>query len=213
MPPAEALAAVEPFAQFCSRPAVDVAADLERFRELLTKWQPAQNLVSRETLAAFWTRHVSDSLQVLRLVQATDRHFLDLGSGGGLPGIPLAVALQRDHVLVESNSRKASFLRAVARELTLPATVLAVRVEDFVSRETPDVITARALAPLPELFALSAPLFGPATRAIFHKGREYREELQQAAARWTFDVLQHQSAIAPDSVLLEIANLRPKSST
>jgi 16S rRNA (guanine527-N7)-methyltransferase len=212
VPSAEALAAVGPFAQFCSRPAADVAADLERFRELLTKWQPAQNLVSRETLASFWTRHVADSLQLLPLIRPSDQHFVDLGSGGGLPGIPLALALQRSHVLVESNSRKASFLRAVIRELALPATVDSERIEDFVSRETPDVITARALAPLPALLGLAAPLSGPTTRAIFHKGREYREELQQAAARWTFDVLQYQSAIAPDSVLLEIANLRPKSS-
>ena len=205
------LEAIAPYAECCSRPIAEVAADLEQFHALLLKWQPAQNLVSRETLADFWTRHVADSLQLLPLIRATDRQFLDLGSGGGLPGIPLAIAVYRQHVLVESNARKASFLRAVARDLALPVTILSQRIETIDSRETPDLITARALAPLPELLALIAPLSRPQTRAILHKGREYREELRAASAAYAFDVVEHRSRTDSGSVLLEIANLRPIS--
>lgn len=213
MPRAEALAAVAPYAQFCSRPAETIAAELEQFYDLLTRWQRAQNLVSRETLHQFWTRHIADSLQALPLLRASDQHFLDLGSGGGLPGVPLAIALERRHVLVEPNARKASFLRGVARELGAPIRVVQGRAEDLDSRETPDVITARALAPLPRLLALSALGFGPATRGIFHKGRQFRAELKEAAAAWAFDVVQHPSATDPGAVLLEISNLRPRSVT
>lgn len=211
MPPAEALAAVAPYAQFCSSPAGEVAAALEEFHLLLTKWQRAQNLVSRETLPEFWTRHVADSLQLLPLIRATDLHLIDLGSGGGFPAIPLAIALRRRHVLVEASAKKVSFLRAVIRELALPASVVASRIESVDSRETPDLVTARAIAPLPELLRLVTPLFGPRTRAIFHKGREYREELRAAADGFSFDVLEHQSLTEPSGVLLEISNLRPIS--
>ena len=205
------LEAVQPFAEFLSRPAKQVAADLERFRELLTKWQRAQNLVSRETLGEFWTRHVGDSLQALRLIRPRDQRFLDLGSGGGLPAIPIAIALKRSHTLVESNAGKASFLRTVARELALAVTVHAQRIESVDSRETPDVVTARALAPLPDLLSLCAPLFSRQTRAIFHKGKQYRAELDAAGAAWDFDVVEHESLIEGGGVLLEITNLRPRS--
>jgi 16S rRNA (guanine527-N7)-methyltransferase len=205
------LEAVAPYAEYCSRSAGDVAAELEKFRALLVKWQPAQNLVSRETLDTFWTRHAADSLQLLPLVRATDQQFLDLGSGGGLPGIPLAIALRRRHTLVDANARKASFLRTVARELALSVTVVPQRIGEVDSRETPDVVTARALAPLPELLGMIAPLSGPQTRAILHKGREYREELRAASHAFAFDVIEHQSRTESGSVLLEIANLRPIS--
>src|SRR6202008_4811456 len=101
---------------------------------------------------------------------------------------------------------KASFLRTVARDLSLPVGVLSQRIADVDSRETPHVITARALAPLPDLLALIARLSGPETRAILHKGRECREELRAAAAAFAFDVIKHESRTESGSVLLEIAN-------
>src|SRR6185312_2011558 len=106
-----------------------------------------------ETLTELWSRHIADSLQVLKLLSGDDRAFLDLGSGGGFPAIPLAIALRgtgKTFLLVEPNARKASFLRTVARELDLAVTVEARRSEEIDSRETisPDVITSRALASL-----------------------------------------------------------------
>lgn len=215
---AEALAAVAPYAPYLSRDIEAVAGDLDRYAALLTKWQAAQNLVSRETLNALWTRHVGDSLQVLKLLTPTDRHLLDLGSGGGFPAIPLAIARQGTggtFTLIEANQRKVSFLRAVARDLRLEVKVIAARIDEIDSRETirPDVITSRALASLTALCAYAAPFFGPNTRAIFHKGREYSEELVESRAVWQFDVIVVPSDTSTDGVLLELRDLCAKPTT
>jgi len=210
-------AAIAPYAQRFERPATEVIADLQRYRDLLARWQRVQNLVSRETLDDFWARHIADSLQVLRSVDAGDRRFLDFGSGGGLPAIPLAIGRKGPTAmvfeLVEPNERKAAFLRTVARELALPVEVFAIRAEQIDSRETspPDVITSRALAPLSLLCRYAAPLFGRSTRALFHKGREYGEELVESRAQWDYDVVVHKSDTSADGVLLELRNLRAKT--
>ncbi|HVX79932.1 MAG TPA: 16S rRNA (guanine(527)-N(7))-methyltransferase RsmG [Devosiaceae bacterium] len=213
----QALAVVERFrAEVVGEPEA-VAARLDSYIALLRRWQPAQNLVSRETLADVWTRHVSDSLQVLRLLTPRDQTFVDLGSGAGFPALPLAIA-RAGHpgtrfLLVESNGRKAAFLRTVAREIELPVTVLALRAEDLDSRETPvpDVITSRALAPLPLLCGMADRFAGETSRAIFHKGREYDEELRAAEASFSFDLRVVPSDTSPEGVLLELRNLRAKS--
>jgi 16S rRNA (guanine527-N7)-methyltransferase len=217
MAPEEARAAVAPYADLFVRPFEMVLDDLATYAALLAKWQSVKNLVSRETLAVFWPRHIADSLQVLRRVGEGDRRFLDLGSGGGLPAIPMAIARRGDpgasYVLVEPNLRKASFLRTVARAVELPLQVEARRAEALDSRETFDLITSRALAPLPHLLGLARPLFGPGTRAVFHKGREYGEEIAKSRAHWQFDVLVLESDTKVGSVLLEIANLRAKTAS
>jgi 16S rRNA (guanine527-N7)-methyltransferase len=193
-----------------------VAADLESYAQLLAKWQPVQNLVSRETLTDVWVRHFADSLQVLKLLRPSDNVILDLGSGGGMPAIPLAIASrgsQRRFLLVEPNGRKASFLRTVARELGLAVTVFDTRSDEIDSRETPavDVVTSRALASLPQLCAMAAPFFGPETRAIFHKGREHVEELVESSAVWHHDVVVTGSDTDPQGVLLELKNMSLKN--
>jgi len=212
LPSAQALETVQVYAEWLSRPAEAVVADLESFCELLTKWQRVQNLVSRETLNDVWRRHVADSLQVLKQLSPADNVILDLGSGGGLPAIPMAIGSKgsdRHFTLVEPNGRKVSFLRTVARELGLPVTVIDKRSDEIDSRETilPDVITSRALASLPQLCAMAAPFFGPDTRAIFHKGREHVEELVESSAVWHHDVVILASDTDPQGVLLELKNL------
>jgi 16S rRNA (guanine527-N7)-methyltransferase len=206
----KALAAAAPYEQYLARPVPQVAEDLERFCALLAKWNVSQNLVSRETVSDIWNRHVADSLQLLRFLRPEDHRFADIGSGGGFPAIPLAIARHgsdTEHVLIESSSKKASFLRAAIRELGLSATVVAGRAEQFETGEALGVVTARAVAALPALLGLAAPLFTPLTRGIFHKGREYRAEMEEAAALWRFDVLVHASDTDPSGVLLEISNL------
>jgi 16S rRNA (guanine527-N7)-methyltransferase len=216
MPSPQALAAVAPYAESLSRPAAEVAEDLESFSVLLQKWQRVQNLVSRETLEQLWGRHIADSLQVLPLLRPDDRTVLDLGSGGGLPAIPLAIAGKgaRNFILVEPNGRKASFLRTVSRELQLSVRVESLRAEELDPSELPeiDVITSRALAPLSQLCAMAAPFFGPKTRAILHKGREHVDELAESGAVWHHDVLVTKSATSEDGVLLELTKLRLKIS-
>ena len=212
----EAAAIAKRYAGSFLRPLADVAHDLESLSVLLLKWNAVQNLVSRETEKSLWTRHIADSLQILPLLRATDRRLIDLGSGGGFPALPLAVALKGGDAhfrLVEPITKKVAFLRTVIRELGLPAEVDARRAEETDSRETGpiDVITARALAPLPALCGLAAPFFGPGTRAIFHKGREHVEELRETRLAWDVDVVLTNSATDDSGVLLQLSNLRLKT--
>ena len=208
--------AIERYAPYFTRPLADVVADLESYAQLLRKWQAVQNLVSRETLDQVWSRHFADSLQVLPLLKSDERAFLDLGSGGGLPALPLAIALKGPNhyfTLVEPNGRKVSFLRTVARELGLIVTVEGSRSDQIDSRETPppDVITSRALASLPQLCTWMKPFFKSHTRAILHKGREHVEELAETVTRWDCDVVITASDTDPSGVLLTLTNLRAKA--
>jgi 16S rRNA (guanine527-N7)-methyltransferase len=208
--------AVAPYAAFLGRPVAEIVADLESYAQLLRKWQKVQNLVSRETLDAVWTRHFADSLQVLKLLRPNDHLVVDLGSGGGFPALPLAIALKgRDirFILVEPNGRKVSFLRTVARELGLTVSVEPHRSNEIDSRETGpvDVVTARAVASLADLCVMASPLFGAPTRAIFHKGREHLEELAESRLVWDHDVLIISSDTDPNGVLLELSNLSLKN--
>jgi len=209
----DARSVAERYAGFVSRSPVDIAADLESFARLLAKWQRVQNLVSRET-DEFWDRHVADSLQLLKFYRDESR-ILDLGSGGGFPALPLAIALKDrpvDFTLVESNAKKTAFLRAAARQLGLRIETLRERIETIAPRET-SLLTSRALAELSQLLTWSAPWFGDKTRALFHKGREYGDELDKSRALWQFDVIVHSSDTSGGGVILEISNLdaAPKS--
>ncbi|MBB4052418.1 16S rRNA (guanine527-N7)-methyltransferase [Devosia subaequoris] len=208
--------AILPYGPVFSRPVDEVARDLESYAKLLAKWQSVQNLVSRETLTHIWTRHFADSLQVLSLTTEDDRLCLDIGSGGGFPALPMAIASKgtdRQFVLIEPTARKVSFLRTVARELGLNVTVIGRRSDQVDSRETgvPDVITSRALAAMPQLCGWMAPFFGPNSRALLHKGREHVEELVESGAQWHHDVLVRVSDTDPGGVILTITNLRRKT--
>lgn len=201
-----------PYRDFLGRPETDVAAGLESFAALLLKWNRVQNLVSRETESALWDRHIADSLQLLKFYNPGDTRSLDLGSGGGFPALPLAIASgpDRDFILVEPIAKKASFLRTAARELGLNVTVHTARTEslDPAALGKISVITSRALASLTTLCGLAAPFVGPGTRLLLHKGREHVEELGESDAHWRYDVLVHPSDTHPEGVLLELRNLR-----
>lgn len=210
--------AIAPYAAHFGRSLDAVGSDLESYAALLKKWQAVQNLVSRETLGAVWERHFADSLQALPLLSGGDREFMDLGSGGGFPALPLAIAskgLDRHFVLVEPTARKVSFLRTVARELDLNVTVIGRRSDEIDSRETPvpDVITSRALAALPLLCDWMEPFFAAKTRAILHKGREHVDELTESGAHWHYDVVVNNSDTDPGGVILTITNLKRKSAS
>jgi 16S rRNA (guanine527-N7)-methyltransferase len=204
-------------AQF-GRPAEAVLEDLESFCALLVKWNAVQNLVSRETVGDIWRRHIVDSLQVLPLIRTSDRWVLDLGSGGGLPAVPLAIALKgtgRKITMVEPVGKKAAFLRTAIREFGLEAEVRNVRIEQIDSRETgpADLVTSRALASLTQLCAWMAPFFGPSTHAVLHKGREHPVELRESGLAWTVNVLVTESVTGDGGVLLQLTDLSAKATS
>lgn len=165
---------------------------LDAYVALLLKWQPIKNLVGPSTLPVIWSRHVLDSLQILEFLP-DEKIIVDLGSGAGFPGLVIAVMLANRpgacvH-LVESNGRKAAFLREVIRTLNLPAEVHNCRIEDA-KAELPDhidCVTARALAPLQELFEMQEKISKKPCKSIYLKGQDIDEELTQAAKYWSID--------------------------
>ncbi|MDX8495927.1 16S rRNA (guanine(527)-N(7))-methyltransferase RsmG [Mesorhizobium sp. VK22B] len=186
---------------------------LQAFEQLFLKWNRSINLAAPSTLDDVWRRHIMDSAQLARIAPAAKR-WVDLGSGGGFPGLVLGFLLaERPGAsidLVESNRKKASFLQSVTGQFSLPARVLARRIDDsyaFVSE--PEIVTARALAGLPDLLGLSAPWLTKGARALFHKGRDYRAEVEESAHRWAFDLVEHPSMTDPHGVILELSDLRP----
>jgi 16S rRNA (guanine527-N7)-methyltransferase len=187
----------------------ETANRLDRFIELLAQWQTKTNLVAPSTLPSLWTRHVADSAQLLELFPEALR-IVDLGSGGGFPGIVLACALaDRPGAvvhLVESNSKKAAFLREAARVTGSPARVHAVRIEEFSPKFTDpvDVVTARALAPLEELLPLAYPLLQRGAKAAFLKGQDVEAELTAASKTWNIDATLVPSKTSPSGRIVLI---------
>jgi len=164
---------------------------LDKFVALLVKWQRTINLVAPSTVAQVWTRHVADSLQLFDLAPDA-RIWVDLGSGGGFPGMILACALAGTAStvhLVESNTKKCAFLREVARLLAVPALVHATRIEDFDEYfdATADVVTARAFAPLDQLLAYAAPMLKRGAQGLFLKGQDVEAELTKASKYWNIE--------------------------
>jgi 16S rRNA (guanine527-N7)-methyltransferase len=156
--------------------APEVVAKLDAYEALLRKWQKAINLVGRSTLDEIWERHFHDSLQLIPLLPEGVKMLVDLGSGAGFPGMVLAIATGLEVHLVESDQRKAQFLREVSRETRTPVRVHAERAER-VAPFPADVVTARALAPLPELIDMARRFAHGRTVALFPKGRAAEAEL------------------------------------
>jgi 16S rRNA (guanine527-N7)-methyltransferase len=176
---------------------------LEKFVALLLTWQRRINLIAASTIPQIWTRHIADSLQLLPLAP-TAKVWVDFGSGGGFPGIPIACALAGQggamvH-LVESNGKKAAFLREAVQALDLPAQVHHMRAEKFGDswQEQADAVTARALASLKTLCDQAFPLIARGAAGLFPKGQDVEAELTEAAKCWTI-----QSAKVPSKTSLE----------
>jgi 16S rRNA (guanine527-N7)-methyltransferase len=188
----------------------ETAARLDAYVDLLKTWQQKTNLVAPSTLTAVWERHVADSLQLLALAKSA-KIWVDLGSGGGFPGMVLACALEPPAMvhLVESNGKKAAFLREAARVTGAPAKIHARRIEDFAQQfqEDADIVTARALAPMTELLGYVAPLLKTGT-ALLLKGQDVADELTQAAKYWKIDADLKPSLTDPDGRVVVVRSIR-----
>jgi 16S rRNA (guanine527-N7)-methyltransferase len=187
---------------------------LSAYESLLRQWQKTINLVAPSTLGAIWSRHFADSGQLVGLAPAGARRWLDLGSGAGFPGLVVAILLaERDGAtmtLIESDTRKAAFLAEVARQTGVPVDILRDRIENTTTQAKVDVITARALAPLPRLLDLAAPYYAAETVGLFLKGRDAQTEVDEARERWDFTVALHPSQTDSEGRVVAVRALKAK---
>ncbi|WP_419760257.1 16S rRNA (guanine(527)-N(7))-methyltransferase RsmG [Acidisoma sp.] len=177
------------------------------FSHLLLRWNPAIKLVSTKDLAHLWSRHINDALQLAPLMPPDVDHAVDLGSGGGFPGLVLALATGVHFDLVESDTRKAAFLQEAVTLTKANATVHATRIEN-VGLKPRMILSARALAPLSRLLELSYPLLEEAGISLFPKGERAEAEIAEASRTWAMDVERIQSRTSPSGLILRIKNLR-----
>lgn len=182
---------------------------LDRYVDLLKQWQTKTNLVAPSTLPQLWTRHIADSLQLLALAP-TAKVWIDLGSGGGFPGVVLACALAEIpgamvH-LVERNAKKAAFLREAVRVTGAPSVVHLAEIRDIVDRfaSSVDCVTARALAPLHHLIGFAEPLVRKGAKALFLKGQDVEAELTEATKYWKIQPKLHSSCTGGQGWIVEL---------
>lgn len=184
---------------------------LALYAERLREWNPRINLVSKSTLADLETRHFADSHQLRALAPTQVAHWVDLGSGGGFPGLIIAICAMEDGnparvTLIESDQRKAAFLRTVIRETGAPATVLCARIETAPPQQA-DVISARALTDLTGLLGFAERHLAPGGACLFPKGVTWQKEVGPAQAQWRFDLETTKSQTDPDAIILKIKGI------
>ncbi|MBY8976407.1 16S rRNA (guanine(527)-N(7))-methyltransferase RsmG [Rhodobacteraceae bacterium NNCM2] len=188
---------------------------LAAYEALLLRWTKRINLISRNTVEAAWQRHIVDSAQIFPLADENWRIWVDLGSGGGLPGLVVAI-LAKELIpegqvhLVESDLRKSVFLETVKRELDLNVTVHQTRIEDVQPFEA-DIVSARALASVSRLLPLSQPFCGTDTRVLLMKGAGLDSELTEAEQHWHIEADQIPSVTDPSARILQIRQFRERA--
>ncbi len=180
---------------------------LRAYVDLLARWNARINLVSPGSLADVWRRHILDSAQLIRHIDRSVRVLVDLGSGAGLPGTILAILGVPEVHVIEADQRKAAFLREAARVADTSITVHPARIE-AVKAFPADVITARALAPVVQLLAWSAPFLGESTVCLFLKGQSLRDELTAAQGKWIMRTQILASLSDPTGHILRVEGLR-----
>ena len=186
----------------------ETADKLREYQALVTAENDRQNLVSRGTIAAFWSRHVLDSAQLVRFEPRPGARWIDLGSGAGLPGIVLACLVEGPVTLVEPRALRADFLRRVVERLELRAEVIQSKAESVSGRF--DVVTARAVAPLTKLLDLSRSFSTTNTLHLFPKGKSARKELAEAQREWQGEFHLEPSVTDADSLIVLARHVRPK---
>ncbi len=184
---------------------------LNIYADLLRKWNPSINLVSKSTIETLWQRHIVDSAQVFDLGPHPVAHWADLGSGGGFPGLVVAImameqASPQKTTLVESDARKCTFLRTVIRETGANASVVNDRIENIPPLDA-DILSARALADLTTLLAFAERHLNAQGLAIFPKGVQWQKEVEEAQSKWRFDFQFAKSETETGPVILRITGV------
>lgn len=186
----------------------ETEAKIERYVELLRREASIQNLVSASTLEDVWSRHILDSEQLTRLA-SPNASWIDIGSGGGLPGIIVALITGAPTLLVEPRRLRAEFLKRVLADLEISnAAVAMCKAEQLRGRY--DIITARAVAALSKLLGITTHLAGPGTIWVLPKGRNAKSELAEAQRNWHYEVRAEPSCTDPEASILLLSNVRAK---
>lgn len=185
----------------------ETSARLEIFEGLLAKWNTRINLVSRNSLETLRSRHFADSIQ-LHALAPHEGNWCDMGSGGGFPGLVIAILAAeqrapRSVTLIESDRRKATFLRTVIRETAINCTVLASRIE-IAPPQQATVLSARALADLKTLLGYAERHLAPGGTALFPKGATWKKEVEIAQRQWSFDYQATMSKTENEAAILSI---------
>jgi 16S rRNA (guanine(527)-N(7))-methyltransferase RsmG len=184
---------------------------LRDYLALLMRWNTRINLVAAADADTLWTRHIIDSAQLAPLLPQVDGPLVDLGSGAGFPGLVLALISGRETHLVESDRRKCAFLQEAARSLALARVTIHPNRIEATTLPPAAVVSARALAPLPDLLRHAHRILTPGGIALFPKGRTAEQELTAVAAGWTMHVERFPSRTDPDSTILRLSEIRPVS--
>ena len=184
---------------------------LKVFIELVEKWNPVINLISKSSISDIWHRHLEDSAQIISLARL-GAYWIDIGSGGGFPGIVVAIILRETApetcvVLVESDSRKATFLRQAVVILGLNCKIHNARIESL-DLPRAATVSARALAPLPKLLEFTERLVEEGGVCLLMKGQSYQEELDDARKSWSFDCNVTKSLTSANAAILEVRNIQ-----
>ncbi|MDA9163345.1 16S rRNA (guanine(527)-N(7))-methyltransferase RsmG [Rickettsiaceae bacterium] len=179
----------------------------KRYHDLLFKWNKTINLVSPNSLNELMSRHVLDSLQLLKYIPSKNIEIIDLGSGAGLPGIVLSLAGIKKVTLIESDSRKAAFLLQASKLSSGEVNIINDRIENVSNLEC-DILTSRALASLDSLFLYSQNIL-VRDKYLLHKGESYQDEIDGSKKHWLFSTNVHDSITSKDSKILEIKGVSP----
>jgi 16S rRNA (guanine527-N7)-methyltransferase len=196
----------------------ETAARLDRYVDLLLQWQAKTNLVAPSTISTLWTRHISDSLQLLTIAPSA-RTWVDLGSGGGFPGVVLACAMAENSgamvLLIERNAKKAAFLREALRVTASPGQVILADIGDSVDSFAGkvDCVTARAVAPLHQLIGFAEPLVQRGAKALFLKGQDVDAELTEATKYWKIVPRLHSSRTGGHGWIVELDRIERQISS
>ncbi len=185
-------------------------ARLEILVQLTVAWQRHINLIAPSTLPEIWTRHILDSVQLLPMIHGNVQVIADLGSGGGFPSLVLAAIQHAPVHMFESHAKKAAFLSEALRHMGVKGHVHIERLEQRKAIKglgKADLVTARAFAPLTELFGYAESLFKGGATGLFHKGQHVNAELTEAAKSWKISVQKHSSLTDSKAVILEVKEI------
>ncbi len=181
---------------------------LKLYHDLLLKWQKRINLISNDTVGEAWSRHFLDSFQLAKYIEDKTKLIVDLGAGAGFPSMVLGIIGYKNIHLIESDNRKAVFLKEVARISKTSVFIHNCRIEDNQITDNVDIFVSRACASLDKLLHLSQKRISRETICLFHKGKNYSIEHEDALKNWQYDLDVMPSIVDSQSVILQLSNIR-----